>query len=130
MKNRWYDSNASLSMAVSLLRNASRTHQEMAARYILRLLEKEHLLNRPESPPLGALQHMFPRILNRSGFEPTSRRLLEVLKTLPPERQQEMAVTLINYIYMLDCDAADDLRETLREMTSPESAMTEPAIND
>lgn len=102
MKQRWYDRNPTLSMAVSLLQNASPCHQEMAARYMFKLMESKNILGSAELRTKNdRLRFIFPTF-RRSRFEMHARHLVELLKHLPAMHQQEMALQLINYIYILD----------------------------
>lgn len=94
-------------MAFSLLHNASHTHQEMAARYMFKIMDAMELL---DSEALRTkeerIRFMFPSF-RRSQFEIHARHLVETIKHLPYEHQQTMAVQLINYIYILDCGLSD-----------------------
>jgi hypothetical protein len=111
MHQRWYDNDPTLSMAVSLLQNAHKAHQELTARYIFRQLAAENLL---ESDILNTsedrVRFIFPKNY-RQKLDVRSRHLLEVLKLLPSDVQQRMAVQIIQYVYMLDAD--DQERSTL-----------------
>lgn len=109
MKHRWYDNDPTLSMAVSLLQNANRVHQDLTARYIMHLIEGENLL---DSDALRTredrIRFIFP-VNFRQKLDVQSRRLLEVLKRLPADVQQRMAVQMIQYIYVLDAGDHEDL---------------------
>ena len=100
MKQRWYDHDPTLSMAVSLLQNAPHSQQEMAARYMLRYMEREGIL---EDMDLSRqkVHFMFP-FAKRSRLQPHAFRFLEIVKRMPRNAQLELALHLINYIYMLD----------------------------
>jgi hypothetical protein len=107
MQHRWYDKNPTLSMAISLLQNASHTHQEMAAQYLFSLMETQGILSSGAlDTQTGRIQFLFPS-LRRSSFDAHARYLVEVLKRLSNEHQQFLAVQLINYIYVLDCGMSD-----------------------
>lgn len=126
MKNRWYDNDPTLSMAISLLQNASKTHQEMAARYMFKLMEASNLLDSAElKTKEDRLRFIFPAF-KRSRFEMHARHLVELMKHLPANTQQDLAVQLINYIYILDCGMADfPLEEGWKntpELAQPESS--------
>jgi hypothetical protein len=107
MKNRWYDNDPTLSMAISLLQNASKSHQEMAARYMFKLMESRGLLDSAElSTKEDRVRFIFPSF-QRSRFEMHARHLVELMKHLPSETRLDLAVQLINYIYILDCGMTD-----------------------
>jgi hypothetical protein len=102
MKHRWYDKDPTLSMAVSLLHNASKTHQEMAARYLFQVMEHQGIMQSAElRTQTDRVRFIFPSF-RRNGFEMHARHLVELLKHLSYEHQQMLAVQLINYIYILD----------------------------
>ncbi len=107
MKQRWYDNNPTLSMAISLLQNASRTHQEMAARYMFNVMEAQGLLDVAElSTREDRVRFIFPSF-RRSRFEMHARHLVELIKHLDKSAQQDLAVQMINYIYVLDCGMSE-----------------------
>lgn len=107
MKQRWYDKDPTLSMAISLLQNASHTHQEMTARYLFSIMDTEGLLDSAElRTQTERVRFIFPNF-RRSGFEMHARHLVELLKHLSTENQQMMAVKLINYIYILDGEMSE-----------------------
>lgn len=102
MQQRWYDKDPTLSMAISLLHNADESHQEMAARYMFKLMEAQGLLEHMElCTKSERVRFMFPSF-KRSGFEMHARHLVELFKHLEPQTQLKMAVQLIHYIYILD----------------------------
>lgn len=103
MRNRWYDNDPTMAMAISLLQNTTAVHQEMAARYILKWMEHEGILNAYEMGP-SQLFFMFPMV-RRTSLNVHARQLLEVLKRLPRTTQIEVSLHMINYIYMLDSGA-------------------------
>lgn len=109
MKHRWYDNDPTLSMAISLLQNASKAHQEMAARHMFSVMEDNGLLNIAElRTKEDRLRFIFPSF-RRHRFEMHARHLVELFKHLPVGDQQEMAVQLINYMYLLDCGMTEPL---------------------
>jgi hypothetical protein len=102
MQQRWYDKDPTLSMAMSLLQNASLAHQEMAARYMFNLMRDQGLLDAAElRTGEERIRFIFP-VFRRSRFEMHARHLVELLKHLPFDAQQDLAMQLINYIYILD----------------------------
>lgn len=100
MENRWYDTDPTLSMAVSLLQSAPKHHQELTARYVIKLMEREGILQQYNIEP-GKLSFLFP-LMRRGRLSSQSRDLLEILKRLPHGLQIEISLSLINYIYLLD----------------------------
>ena len=107
MKNRWYDKDPTLSMAMSLLQNASKSHQETVARYMFKLMEAHKLLDCAElKTQEDRVRFIFPAF-RRARFEMHARHLVELMKHLPPEAQQDMAIEMINYIYILDAGGQD-----------------------
>ncbi len=110
MKHRWYDNDPTLSMAVSLLQNASRIHQEMTAHYIRRHMERESILEKERLGPPGQLLFLFP-FLRRNRLEKDAWELLEMMKRLPKDIQLELALMMINYIYMLDAGTQPPAQE-------------------
>jgi hypothetical protein len=107
MQHRWYDKDPTLSMAISLLQNASHAHQETAARYMFKVMDGLSLLDSAELRTKNdRIRFMFPTF-RRSKFEMHARHLVELMKHLSYDAQQAMAVQLINYIYLLDCGMSE-----------------------
>jgi len=107
MQHRWYDKDPTLSMAISLLQNASHAHQETAARYMFKVMDGLNLLDSAELRTKSErLRFIFPSF-RRSKFEIHARHLVELMKHLSYDAQQAMAVQLINYIYLLDCGMSE-----------------------
>lgn len=107
MNKRWYDHDPTISMAISLLQNASKPDQFRTVKYIIGLLERDEILNQYKKEigdPLR-VSYLFP-FNKRRNMEPSTRRLLEILKLLPESIQLEMALSIINYIYLLDAGMA------------------------
>ena len=112
MNQRWYDRDPTLSMAVSLLQNASKTHQEMTARYVNLFLEREHLMEKHLEMEPGKLQFLFP-FMRRNRLEKSAWSALETIKRLPKDVQLEVALAMINYIYILDAGGAPPTVESV-----------------
>ena len=106
MKQRWYDNDPTLSMAVSLLQNATPAQQDMAGLYMTHYMARlglGHHAPAPSVPELGRKPGLgFLLFTKRQNIEPRSFRLLESLKCLPRAEQLDMALHLINYMYLLD----------------------------
>ena len=127
MFQRWYDKDPTLSMAVSLVQNASKVHQELTARYIFRLLEMENLLDAPSLKTGGEerIRFIFPGHEKRK-LDVHFRHLLEVLKLLDFEVQQRMSVQMIQYVYVLDAGESEELmQQALLEVDSGRTQMPE-----
>lgn len=109
MNRRWYDHDPTISMAVSLLQNASHGHQETTARFMMMYMEREGILAEYELSP-EKISFLFP-LLKRMNLDTSAWEMLEVMKRLPHGRQIEMSLTVINYIYMLETGYHDELYE-------------------
>lgn len=102
MMQRWYDKDPTLSMAVSLLRNATPVHQEMVTRYMSAWMETQGISDCAQLKTREShIQFIFPQF-RRKSFELPSLQLIETMKHLSQEDQSLTAVQLINYIYILD----------------------------
>ncbi|MGE0200324.1 MAG: hypothetical protein AB7P76_05080 [Candidatus Melainabacteria bacterium] len=119
-KKRWYDNEPTLSMAVSLLQNAPASHQEMTARYLLGVLERESILAQYQLDK-NSVHFVFP-FLKRARLNVHAWKLLEVMKKLPRNRQLELALGVINYIYMLDSGVSPDPETIMGWQPRPEDA--------
>ncbi len=116
MNKRWYDHDPTLSMAVSLLQNASKPDQFRTVKYIMGLLERDEILKqyRKEIGDPLRLSYIFPAN-RRRDMETSTWRLLEILKLLPETIQMEMALSIINYIYLLDAGMAMNTEEISKQ---------------
>lgn len=127
MKQRWYDKEPTLSMAVSLLQNSPQESQELTARYAMQYLQRHSLV-----PPgflqtqEGPVKFIFP--IRRRKFDLAAHRLLETMKRLPEDVQQIMAVLIINYIYLLDSGRDIEELET-PDINSPQT-LQHPQVSD
>jgi hypothetical protein len=102
-------------MAVSLLLNASKNDQRRTVQYIITLLERDEIFAqyRKEIGDPLRVSYLFPFNKRRNMDGPT-RRLLEILKLLPQSIQLEMALNMINYIYLLDAGMALENEQLFR----------------
>jgi hypothetical protein len=125
MKQRWYDADPTLSMAISLLHNATKVHQEMAAQYMLKLIESRHLLDSEALRTREDRVRFFFSPFRRSNFDTQARYLVEVIKHLEWQAQQDMAVALINYIYVLDGGLSE---LSLSELLEEEATLAQPEL--
>lgn len=93
-KNRWYDKNPTVSLAISLLRNTAPNNQTLVAGL---LLEKNKELN-----IVGAsIQHL-PFSKRWYDFDENLYLALEVLRHAPSTVQNDIAIEIINYLCTLD----------------------------
>ncbi|MBY0451068.1 MAG: hypothetical protein K2X01_10640 [Cyanobacteria bacterium] len=110
LKQRWYDQHPTLSMAVSLLQNANKTNQRLTSEYMYSLLDSGQYdgkatgalapktSNTPKtSNPLLTLFSNKRVTVDRSVW-----KVLETMRHMSPEQQQELALLMIEYIYHLD----------------------------
>lgn len=121
-KQRWYDNDPTLSMAVSLLQNAIPVYQEMTAKYVLKYMEREGILNQYNLTN-QQIRFVFP-FTKRHNMNNDAWEMMETLKRLPRQLQLDVALQMINYIYMLDSGETLDGRaeDTLTHpVSSPEN---------
>lgn len=109
MHRRWYDHDPTLSMALSLLQNASKQHQSLTVRVMMRYMEQMGLLEEYGLSP-EKISFLFP-LMRRANLNPSARELIEVIKRLPHNKQLEVALMMIDYIYMLETGSAQGLDE-------------------
>ncbi|EKE04541.1 MAG: hypothetical protein ACD_20C00051G0007 [uncultured bacterium] len=100
---RWYDLDPTVSLAVSILRNASAKDQLLVADQII---EKSKAHNIPVEKILTEK----PGILTRRwyDFEEDVFHALECLRVSPPEVQKVLAVEIVNYLCNLDNSITND----------------------
>ncbi len=101
VKKRWYDSDPTISMAVSLLHNAAQTDQIKTTDYIFKLLEEQGAVEAYNLAKPLTVTYIFP-FARREKLEQSTWRLLEILKNLPKDLQVEMALAMIQFIYRLE----------------------------
>lgn len=101
LKKRWYDHDPTVSMAVSLLRNAPSDHQNVTSDYIMGLLGKDPILEPAAKESILNLSYLFP-LGRRRHFTPPAIRLLETMKRLPHGLQLEMSFHMIHQLFVLD----------------------------
>lgn len=123
MKKRWYDQDPTLSMAVSLLQNASPLHQEMTAKYLMKYLERHHVLDKHDMNK-NQLAFLFP-FVRRSRLNLHAWHLLELVKRLPRTLQLEVALMMINHVYLLDGGMDPEMEMGLPETVHPVASRPE-----
>ncbi len=101
VKKRWYDQEPTISMAVSLLQNASTKKKIQTSQYVLDWLGDEGALESQEIAKLLKPVLLFP-FLRRESLNQSTWQLLEVMKELPKDLQLEVSLNMIQFIYKLD----------------------------
>jgi hypothetical protein len=103
MLQRWYDQSPSLSMAVSLLHNASHEHQELAIHFMEQWM-REHELYDAAVRARSEEQSRFFRFPfgRRSDRSRGVKGVVELFKHLPHNFRVDLAVLLINYMYTVE----------------------------
>ncbi len=94
-----------MSMAVSLLHNASKPVQVKTAEHLFALLEAQKILEMHNVGKPLTMSYLLP-FYRREKLEQSTWRLLELLKHLPREVQAEMALNIIQFIYQVESGAA------------------------
>ncbi len=103
-KQRWYDQHPTLSMAVSLLQNANKTNQRLTSDYMYSLLDSGQydgkvsggMVSKTGNPLLTLFSN------KRVAVDRSVWKVLETMRHMSPEQQQELALLMIEYIYHLD----------------------------
>ena len=116
MKKRWYDQDPTLSMAVSLFQSALPARQEMTAKYLMKYLERHHVLDNYDMKR-NQLYFIFP-FVRRNHLNVHAWHLLEVIKRLPRTLQLELALMMINHIYLLDSGMETDFNGEIIEIVA------------
>ncbi len=100
MRNRWYDSLPTVSMAVSLLQNTEPEYREMTTRYFTNKVNQldPSLPARLQKEPTG----IWGFIQKRKSMDEASWVLVESLRYLPEEKMTALAGEMIHYIYQLE----------------------------
>jgi hypothetical protein len=111
MHKRWYDHHPLLSMAISLLQNATLSTQATAAREVFELMAQQQ----PQCNELGVCFDKLAFIFTnkRENLHPEARKLIETLKHVSSASQDSLAMCLINIIYLLEQEASADLEKTV-----------------
>ncbi|MEM0951844.1 MAG: hypothetical protein AAGI66_06850 [Cyanobacteria bacterium P01_H01_bin.74] len=103
MHERWYDSNPTLSMALSLTQNLAMDQQEKAAKHLFKILKEDKVTQETYEYTLRGIAFAITR--KRTVFHSKMQRLIEALKIMPESTQEFLALELINYIYFLEKEA-------------------------
>jgi hypothetical protein len=94
---RWYDQDPTVSLAVSILRNASIQNQKLTAEFIIKKGEAYNISEvRSKSPNPGIFSRRWYDI------EESVYKALEFLRVADPDVQKALAIATINYLCELD----------------------------
>jgi len=103
MLQRWYDQSPSLSMAVSLLHNASHEHQELAIHFMEHWMREHGHLELAEQARREEQSRIFRFPFGRHSDRSRGvKGMVELFKHLHPEPRLDLAVLLINYMYTIE----------------------------
>lgn len=94
---RWYDVDPTLSLAISLLRNAQKEVQISAADFIIKNAEKRNI---KISSNISRLLETFTR--RWYDYHKTVSKAFQYLQNASENDQKEIAVELINYLYKIE----------------------------
>lgn len=100
---RWYDKDATVSLAVSILRNTTHTNQALTADFIIKQAKDQNISVKKEHPT--TLKALFRRWYDQNDRVAQS---LDYLRCAPDELQKKMALEIIDFLYKLDEKAAID----------------------
>jgi hypothetical protein len=103
MLQRWYDQSPSLSMAVSLLHNASQEHQELAIHFMEQWMRQQELYEAALQARSEEQSRFFRFPFSRHSDRARGvKGAVELFKHLPTEKRIDLAVLLINYMYTVE----------------------------
>ncbi len=106
-KNRWYDKDPTLSMAISILRNTDKKNQIKVAEYIIDKL-KSTAISKPNFP-----QNLL-KVLNRRWYDHNEKlsTAMEYLRLSTLTVQQDIALEIIDLLCELDSQKTCDTNQT------------------
>jgi len=92
---RWYDQNPTVSLAISIFRNASRENQKLVANFLL-----ENVFNNSK---IKIHARKIP-LFNRRWYDHDENvyMAVEFIRLSSANAQNQVAVEIINYLYALD----------------------------
>lgn len=98
---RWYDSNATLSMAISLLQNTALDSRAQVVKYV-----NDTVASIDYTAPQKMAQQKYNGLLNfvqmRQSMDDDSWEMIESIRFLKPAEQEHVALMMIRYIYYLE----------------------------
>ncbi len=104
MNKRWYDSSPTVSMAVSLLQNATRDHRDLAISHIRSKLTELH----PEILVMAEeknVSNLWAFIQKRRTMDETSWKVVETMRFLSEDDREKFAIEIIRFVYCLENDS-------------------------
>lgn len=103
MKRRWYESDPTLSMAISLLQNLLPAQQDWMLHDVMAYLSSEHLVLETHESLEGPLPIDTLLFFNRHRrWQRELWRILSYIKELPDQSRTEVALYMIDRMYLLD----------------------------
>lgn len=103
MNRRWYDMEPTVSMAVSFLQNTEPDHRETTTSHFLKYLQSNYpeLIRHHFHPSNGGFWSV---IQKRKTMGKSTWALVELLRYLPQEEKERLALEMIRFIYCLEHD--------------------------
>ena len=100
---RWYDQDPTVSLAVSILRNANIHNQLLVAEHIIQK-------GKAHNVPVDKIRYEKPGFFSRRwyDFEESVFYAIECLRLSSPEVQKVLAIEIINYLCNLDNSITND----------------------
>lgn len=97
---RWYDVDPTLSLAVSLMRNAEKDKQINAAGFVIESAQKKKIKINQK------FLNLFKTFSRRwYDYHKTVSKAFQYLQNATEEQQKEIALELINYLYKIEQNA-------------------------
>ncbi len=95
-KSRWYDNDATVSLAVSIMRNAEIDKQILAAKKIIEIAKEQYIMVKDVS--------IYVRTFRRRWYDADESicKSMEYLKAAPLEIQKQIAIEVINFLCEID----------------------------
>lgn len=93
MKQRWYDTDATVSLAISLLKNTDEETKRLCAEEIIKEVE-ENGINLP-TDLMSKINNTFKRWYDEDC---SLSKAMEYLKLSPPELRKEIAIEIIELL--------------------------------
>lgn len=121
MNKRWYDQESTLSMAISLLQNASLQNRNQTVAYIYQQLQENYPL---VYPAMQETKHrVWDIVQRRKTMNDEAWGLVEMLRELSVEDRTHVALEMIRYIYCLEHDFQPEEEDFTEDGTNLEAAL-------